>query len=210
LKLSNLLKAVTPISVIGMSAEGRAQNAENKNALPHTLLPAPEIGSIHYRAQDVKPGGLFVAISGHAADGHDFIDEALAKGASAVVTQKPVDKDSIIIVVKNSRKALAAISARFYGNPSEKLFMIGITGTNGKTTTSYLIESILSSAGFRVGVIGTINYRYSGKAFKNPVTTPESLDLQRILSEMLKDGPFSHRRLQPRCGCIYQSESGSS
>ncbi len=188
MKLSNLLKAVTPISVIGISAEGRAQNAENKNPLPHTLLPDPEICSIHYRAQDVKPGGLFVAISGHAADGHDFIDEALARGASAVVTQKPVYKDSIIIVVKNSRKALAAIAARFYRNPSEKLFMIGITGTNGKTTTSYLIESILSSAGFKIGVIGTINYRYSGKAFKNPVTTPESLDLQRILSEMLKDG----------------------
>ena len=146
----------------------------------------PEIGSIHYRAQDVKAGGLFVAIPGHTADGHDFIDKALARGASAIVTQKPVNQDSII--VENSRNALAAISARFFGNPSEKLFIIGITGTNGKTTTAFLIESILAKAGFSVGVIGTINYRYLGKTFKSPMTTPESLDLQKMLARMQEHG----------------------
>lgn len=147
-----------------------------------------EISSIHYRAQDVTGGGLFVAIPGFKADGHDFIHEAVKKGALAIVSQRPVKCDAVNIVVENSRKALAALSARFYGCPSEKLVIIGITGTNGKTTTSFLIESILEKAGFKVGVIGTINYRYAGKTFINPVTTPESSDLQRILSEMLLQG----------------------
>ena len=167
-KLSNLLKAV-----------------ETKRPV---LESDPEIGSIHYRAQDVKAGGLFVAIPGHTIDGHEFINQALVNGASAIVTQKPINKNSIIVEVKNSRKALAAISARFFGNPSEKLFIIGITGTNGKTTTTFLIESILAKAGFKVGVIGTINYRYLGKTFKNPMTTPESADLQGILARMQKCG----------------------
>jgi UDP-N-acetylmuramoyl-L-alanyl-D-glutamate--2,6-diaminopimelate ligase/murE/murF fusion protein len=148
----------------------------------------PEIHSIHYKAQEVNPGGLFVAIKGFNADGHDFINDALERGASVIVAQKAVDKPSIIIEVANSRKALAAISHAFYGKPSEKLFIVAITGTNGKTTTAFLIESMLSEAGFNVGVIGTINYRYSGKIFTNPVTTPESLDLQRILADMLEDG----------------------
>jgi len=148
----------------------------------------PDIRSIHCRAQDVSPGGIFVAIKGFNADGHVFIDEALSRGATAIVTQKPVQKQALIIEVEDTRKALSAISSTFYGSPSEKLFIIGITGTNGKTTTAFLIESILAEAGFRAGVIGTINYRYSGETFDNPITTPESLDLQRILSEMLGAG----------------------
>lgn len=147
-----------------------------------------EISSIHYRAQDVNEGGLFVAIPGFKADGHDFIHEAVKNGVSAIVSQRSVRSNAVNIVVENSRKALAALSARFYGFPSENLIIIGITGTNGKTTTSYLVESILEKAGFKAGVIGTINYRYAGKTFANPVTTPESLDLQRILSEMLSHG----------------------
>ena len=150
--------------------------------------PDPDIGSIHYRAQDVRPGGLFVAIPGHKSDGHAFVDEAIARGAAAIVVQKPIKKNSVIIEVGNTRKALGSIAAKYYGNPSEKLVLIGITGTNGKTTITYLIESILKAAGFKAGVIGTINYRFSGKTFPNPVTTPESLDLQRILSEMGKGG----------------------
>jgi UDP-N-acetylmuramyl-tripeptide synthetase len=90
--------------------------------------------------------------------------------------------------VSDTRQALANLSAAFYRNPSERLVIIGITGTNGKTTTAYLIEGILLQAGYAVGVIGTINYRYAGKSFENPITTPESLDLQRILAEMLSAG----------------------
>ncbi|MEA1947472.1 MAG: UDP-N-acetylmuramoyl-L-alanyl-D-glutamate--2,6-diaminopimelate ligase [Thermodesulfobacteriota bacterium] len=178
MKLSSLLKTVTPVSFYGTGPD----------AGQFSLSPDPEISSIHYRAQDVKPGGLFVAIKGFAADGHDFIDEALARGASAIVTQKPVIKKSIIIEVKNTRNALGAISDRFYSNPSKKLFLIGITGTNGKTTTAFFVENLLSEAGIKVGVIGTLNYRYSGKTFQNPMTTPESYDLQKILAEMLKSG----------------------
>ncbi|WDN88096.1 UDP-N-acetylmuramoyl-L-alanyl-D-glutamate--2,6-diaminopimelate ligase [Desulfosarcina sp. BuS5] len=147
-----------------------------------------EISSIHYRAQEVLTGGLFVAVKGLAADGHDFIDTALARGAKAIVTQKPVDADSIIIEVENTRRALARISSEFYHNPSGKLVIIGVTGTNGKTTTAYLIESILLKAGIRAGVIGTINYRYAGKVFNNPMTTPESADLQKIFAEMFEHG----------------------
>jgi UDP-N-acetylmuramoyl-L-alanyl-D-glutamate--2,6-diaminopimelate ligase/murE/murF fusion protein len=175
---------------------GAAETAGNKNKTKDSgsgtalsgLFYDPDIKSVHYRAQDVGRSGLFVAIKGHSADGHDFIDEAMARGASAVIVQKPVNKDYTAVRVENTRKALGKIAARFYGNPSMKLVLIGITGTNGKTTTSYLIESILASAGYKVGLIGTVNYRYSGKTFSNPVTTPESLDLQRILSEMSNDG----------------------
>ena len=151
----------------------------------------PEITSIHLKAQDVKPNGLFIAIKGEKADGNDFIDIAIKKGAAATITQKHVKKNTIVVQVENTRKALAEISARFYNNPSEKLVIIGITGTNGKTTTAYLIESILLQAGINVGVIGTINYRYADKTFHHAMTTPESIDLQRILDEMLKNN-ISH------------------
>lgn len=174
MKLSSLAKAIT--------IDGNYQQIKSDFYLD------PDIGSIHYRAQDVKPSGLFVAIAGRRADGYDFIDMAIGKGASAIVVQKPVVKNSIIIEVENTRKALGRIAAKYYGNPSEKLVIIGITGTNGKTTTAYLVESILHAAGFKTGVIGTINCRYSGKTFPSPVTTPESLDLQEILSKMVIDG----------------------
>jgi len=204
-KLSRILKAVK-INCIYRTGEKTAK----KEAFKQSPDGDPDISSVHYRAQDVQPGGLFVAIPGLLADGHDFIDQARMRGALVIVSQKPVRpdnsvaqntgqikakkiKDSLTIVeVNNSRKALAEISAAFFGNPSQKLNIIGITGTNGKTTTAYLIESMLFAAGkksgIKTGVIGTINYRYMGKIFENPVTTPESLDLQKILAEMLKEG----------------------
>jgi len=198
-KLSELLKTVTVKRAIVLITENSMQTQEIEKK--GQLRLDPEIASIHYKAQDVKPSGLFVAIPGLTTDGHHFIDEAFLKGASTIVCQKSaglprmnhrddyeVKKDSIIIEVENTRKALAAISSRFYGNPSESLFIIGITGTNGKTTTAFLIESILKKADLNVGVIGTINYHYSGKTYKNPMTTPESLDLQRILADMLNKG----------------------
>lgn len=175
MKLSELLLPIQPRRIIDQKSGSGSK-------------PDPEIRSIHYRAQDVRPGGLFVAIPGFVSDGHDFIDTAIDQGASAVVVEKPVEKNAVIIEVENTRKALAGLSSRFYGNPSEKLLVIGVTGTNGKTTISFLLESILAAAGYSVGVIGTINYRYGGKIFENPRTTPESTDLQRILSEMLEQG----------------------
>ncbi len=151
----------------------------------------PDISSIHYRSDQVKSGGLFVAIPGFKADGHDFIDQAIEKGAAAVVVQKPIKKDILTVRVKNTRNALSSISARFYNHPSEKLNIVGITGTNGKTTTACLIENMFTTAGLRAGLIGTIDYRYAGKIFDNPVTTPESADLQEILSHM-KDEAVTH------------------
>ncbi|NNF99526.1 MAG: UDP-N-acetylmuramoyl-L-alanyl-D-glutamate--2,6-diaminopimelate ligase [Desulfobacteraceae bacterium] len=150
-----------------------------------------DIGSVHYRAQDVQPGSVFVAIKGFAADGHDYIETAVQQGAAAIISEKKQVKAPVVVLVENSRKALASVSARFLGSPSDSLFMVGITGTNGKTTITYLMESILNEAGWHTGIIGTINYRYAGKAFNNPVTTPESLDLQKILGTM-RDNGVSH------------------
>ena len=178
MKLYKLLASINPSRVTGLETDSGG----------NVISDGPDITSIHYRSQDVKAGGLFVAIPGLAADGHDFIDAALQMGARAIVTQKTVKKPSISIEVDNARQALAALSAKYYGHPSAYLFLIGVTGTNGKTTTAYLIENILASAGYKVGVIGTVNYRYAGKTFANPVTTPESLDLQRILAQMRQEG----------------------
>jgi UDP-N-acetylmuramyl-tripeptide synthetase len=165
-RLSRLIAALEPISVNGLAGGD------------------PEIASLHYRSQEVAPGGLFVAIAGLSTDGHDYVADAVARGAAAVVTEKPVPGAAALVRVADSRRALAELSVRFYGNPSSEMVVIAVTGTNGKTTTSYLIESILAQAGHRPGVIGTINYRYGGESFANPVTTPESLDLQRILADM--------------------------
>lgn len=147
-----------------------------------------EITSLHYRAQDVISGGLFIALKGAKADGHDYINQALKNGAAAIISHRDFDTDFPFVKISDSRKALAALAARFYDYPSTRLKIIGITGTNGKTTTSYLIEKILEKAGYKVGVIGTVNYRYMGKKFDNPVTTPESLDLQKILADMQNSG----------------------
>ncbi len=148
----------------------------------------PEITSIHAIAQEVKPGGLFIAIKGFTKDGHDYIDKAFENKAVAVVAQEVTKKNLNIIQVKNTRKAMASIADRFFLKPTEKITLIGITGTNGKTTTTWLLESILNAAGYKVGVIGTINVRYNGEIFDAPVTTPESINLQRIFSDMANSG----------------------
>jgi UDP-N-acetylmuramyl-tripeptide synthetase len=204
-KLSKLLETIEPIT---LGAERKTQSAKRNEkerhgpcAMRYAELPDPDIGSIHYRAQEVQPGGMFVAIEGQTADGHDFMHQALKRGAVAMITQKEPPQPflnefrvaspksrPIIIRVSNTRIALADLAACFFDHPSQSMTMVGITGTNGKTTVAYLIESILLQAGFKVGVIGTINYRYGDKTFANPMTTPESLDLQRILSEMQRDG----------------------
>ena len=153
-------------------------------------LEAQIIDSIHYDSRTVTPGGLFVAIQGHRSNGNAYIEDAIEKGAVAVLTEQEWSGSPLISVarVENDRLALAAVSSVFYGEPSRELCVIGITGTNGKTTTAYLIESILIAAGFKVGVIGTINYRFGGQSFTNPVTTPESLDLMRVFRKMVDSG----------------------
>jgi len=148
-----------------------------------------EIEGVAYHSNQVKRGFLFVAIRGMEVDGHQFIAEAIQRGAEAVLLEEEREiSNRTMVVVPNSRQALARISSNFYGNPSSQVVLIGITGTNGKTTTTYVLESILKKAGYAVGVIGTINYRFDQKTSPASNTTPESLDLQRILWEMVKKG----------------------
>jgi UDP-N-acetylmuramoyl-L-alanyl-D-glutamate--2,6-diaminopimelate ligase len=170
MKLSLLLKAVSVVCFDGREDE--------------------VIQSIHYDSRTVTPGGLFVAIQGHRLNGHAYIEEAIEKGAVAIMTEHEWSGPSSVSVVQveNARLGLAALSSAFYGEPYREVRMIGITGTNGKTTTAYLIESILHVAGLEPGVIGTINYRFGGRSFPNPVTTPESLDLMRLLRQMADKG----------------------
>jgi murE/murF fusion protein len=157
---------------------------------PGGLVPGddPDIVSLHYHTGDVKPGGLFVAIPGLNADGHNFIGQAIEKKAAAIVSQIPYDSPVPVIVTGDTRVALARLAAMFYDYPAADLVLIGLTGTNGKTTVAYIIESILTKAGLAAGVIGTIEYRFAGRTFDNPMTTPESSDLQRIFSEMKSAG----------------------
>src|SRR4030043_806320 len=148
-----------------------------------------EIEGIAYHSKLVQKGFLFAAIRGMEVDGHRFIGEAIERGAEAVVSEEEQGvSNRTTVLVPNSRQALAKISSNFYGDPSSRIRLIGITGTNGKTTTTYLLESIFKKAGYTAGVIGTINYRFAQKTTLAPNTTPESLDLQRILWEMLREG----------------------
>ena len=171
------------------------QLIENINIKRLTGRTGVEISRINYDSRKIGPGDLFVAMKGYAQDGHDFIGDAVSKGAAAVLsdlapdmviqklTRKP-NRMPIFLQVSDSRKALSRLAVAFYQTPFHNMNLIGITGTNGKTTTSYLLESILLAAGRKPGVIGTINHRISNSVLKSSVTTPESLDLMKILREM--------------------------
>jgi UDP-N-acetylmuramoyl-L-alanyl-D-glutamate--2,6-diaminopimelate ligase len=151
--------------------------------------PEVEVKGLAYHSQRVEPGFLFAALNGLREDGKRFIPDALKRGAASILVDQPVPGlDIAQLVVSDVREALARLSAAFCGNPSLSLTLIGITGTNGKTTTSYLVESILKEAGHSVGVMGTVNYRYPGTIQPAPNTTPESLDLQKNLRAMREAG----------------------
>ncbi len=151
---------------------------------------APLVAGVAYHSQEVCPGGIFVALKGQQTDGHLYLPAALARGARIIVTEQELGPVPGVTVVRvpEARRALAHLSAAFYDHPSRELTLVGITGTNGKTTTAFLLEAILAAAGHRVGVMGTVNYRMSGLTWPAPVTTPESLDLQRFLREMRRLG----------------------
>lgn len=145
-----------------------------------------------YHSARVRPGFVFVALPGTKTDGHRFVPEALAAGAVAAVVRDGVQVDwpqgQPLVRVSDTRRALALMAAQFYGWPSRRLQLYGVTGTNGKTTTTYLIQSILASAGIRAGVIGTLGCQLGETRFSTDRTTPESLDLQSVLSEMAGHG----------------------
>lgn len=147
-----------------------------------------EVSGISCDSKLAKKGFCFVAIRGANVDGHKFILDAIKNGASVIVSEKEftVSNDVSNVIVSDTRLALAGISSQFFGNPSRSMRVTGITGTNGKTTTTYLIESILNHAGGKTGVIGTVNWRYAGHEMPAPNTTPISFDLQSLLHEMKK------------------------
>jgi UDP-N-acetylmuramoyl-L-alanyl-D-glutamate--2,6-diaminopimelate ligase len=169
-----------------------------------------DIRGVAYDSREVREGYLFVAIKGERHDGHDFIRDVIKRGATAIVHEKAIDTQSLVnsqqsnpplppfakggmgglcfIKVKNSRKALACIANNFYGRPSDRLSLIGITGTNGKTTTTYILKSILESWGKEVGLIGTIQYMIKDRAYPALHTTPESLEFQSLLKDMFLSG----------------------
>src|SRR6202045_4325776 len=151
----------------------------------------PGVSGVEYDSRRVKPGCVFVAMRGESSDGNRFIDQAIKAGAVGVVTDSAAEKarDKVAwAVVRHGRRALARLSANFYKKRAERLAVTGITGTNGKTTTAFLVESILAAAGRKSALIGTIEYHVAGKVLPAPHTTPEALDLNRILNESLAQG----------------------
>ncbi|SNX52793.1 UDP-N-acetylmuramoyl-L-alanyl-D-glutamate--2,6-diaminopimelate ligase [Thermoanaerobacterium sp. RBIITD] len=149
-----------------------------------------EIKGICYDSRNSKDGSMFVAIKGFKVDGTNFINDAIKLGANVIVLDQDitVSDDVTVVKVNDSRKALAKIAANYYGNPSKQLFLIGVTGTNGKTSVTYMIKSILESQNNKVGLIGTIHNMIGDKVFQSEHTTPESLDLQRYLRLMVDEG----------------------
>ena len=153
-------------------------------------LASAEIHGVAFDSRKVQPGYLFFAFSGAKADGREFAREAVAKGAVAVASESaaPTDLESNWIQVAHGRQALATVSGNFYQHPDRRLKITGVTGTNGKTTTTYLIDSILLAAGLTTALVGTIEYRLAGRRLPSINTTPESLELFQLFSELEQAG----------------------
>ncbi|WP_315066899.1 UDP-N-acetylmuramoyl-L-alanyl-D-glutamate--2,6-diaminopimelate ligase [uncultured Clostridium sp.] len=150
-----------------------------------------EINKINYDSRKVKNRDIFVCIKGYATDGHKYINKAIENGAKVVVIQDSIeikDKDIIVIKCADTRKALALMGANYYDNPSDKMKIIGITGTNGKTTTAFMIKEILEADNKKVGLIGTIANFIGKEKIHTERTTPESLELQELFSDMVNKG----------------------
>lgn len=146
-----------------------------------------EVNSITADSRLVEPGGLFVAVVGASSNGHDYLNQAVAAGAGAVVVNQDSrisDLGVPVVKVVDSTMLLGKLAAAFYGNPAERMTVIGITGTNGKTTCAYLLEEIVVESGGRPGVIGTVNFRFGGMCREASHTTPDPVQLQSLLAEM--------------------------
>ena len=149
-----------------------------------------EIKDICYDSRKVSEGSLFVCLVGASSDGHDYIDMAIEKGASAILIEKDIEIDSDVTVIKvsDTRRILSRLAINYYGNPASELTLIGITGTKGKTTTASMIKNILEDDGKSVGLIGTLGVSFGNKHYDTVNTTPESLEIQKYLREMVNDG----------------------
>jgi len=151
----------------------------------------PTVRGLEYDSRKVQPGDVFVAMRGESHDGNRFIDQAITAGAVAIVTDSDQEKPRPEVawaLAAHARRVLARLSANFYHRPAERLAITGITGTNGKSTTAFLVESMLTAAGRKSALIGTIEYHVAGQTLPAPHTTPEALELNRMLNQALGDG----------------------
>jgi UDP-N-acetylmuramoyl-L-alanyl-D-glutamate--2,6-diaminopimelate ligase len=156
-----------------------------------SLSGNPGVSGVEYDSRRIKPGDVFVAMKGESSDGNRFIDAAIAAGAVAIVTDSPGEKPRPGVAwaqVAHGRRALARISANFYKHPAERLAVTGITGTNGKSTTAFLVEAVFAASGRKSALVGTIEYHIAGRILPAPHTTPEALDLNRLLNQALGNG----------------------
>jgi UDP-N-acetylmuramoyl-L-alanyl-D-glutamate--2,6-diaminopimelate ligase len=150
-----------------------------------------DVTDLAYDARSVVPGALYFCVPGQRADGHDFAAEAVERGAAALVVERPLELHVPQLVVRSAREAMAVAADEFFERPTEQLVVAGVTGTNGKTTTVFLLYSIFAAAGMKPGLIGTIESRVGGKARPAVRTTPEAIDLQRTFRQMLDAGDRS-------------------
>ncbi len=152
-----------------------------------------DVTGLHYDSRQVIPGNAFFALRGVVSDGHSFIPSAIANGARVVFCEEMTGGSEPVttVLVKNSRQAMALAASEFYGNPTRKMKVVGVTGTNGKTTITYLLEAVLDRAGLSPAVVGTINYRYGRDLRQAPHTTPESNDLMKQVHDFREQGARS-------------------
>ncbi|HEX3238468.1 MAG TPA: UDP-N-acetylmuramoyl-L-alanyl-D-glutamate--2,6-diaminopimelate ligase [Gaiellaceae bacterium] len=169
--LERLVAALEPVEVLGR--------------------PSVEVRDLAYDARAVSPGALFFAVPGERADGHDFAPQAVERGAVALVVERGLDLPVPQVVVGDARAAMAPAADVFFGQPTQELEVVGVTGTSGKTTTSHLLFAILAAAGRRPGLLGTVEARVGGERRGVVRTTPEAIDLQRLFREMLDAGDRS-------------------
>jgi UDP-N-acetylmuramoyl-L-alanyl-D-glutamate--2,6-diaminopimelate ligase len=146
------------------------------------------ISGLSYRSQDAAPGSLFFCVPGATLDGHDFAAEAVSKGAVALAVERWLPVEATQVLVPSVREAMGLVSAAFYDRPAQGMTMVGVTGTNGKTTTTYVLESVFRAADLVPGVVGTMGVRIGGRPTPALRTTPEAPDLQRLLAEMRDEG----------------------
>jgi UDP-N-acetylmuramoyl-L-alanyl-D-glutamate--2,6-diaminopimelate ligase len=147
-----------------------------------------EIGGLAYDSRAVRGGELFFCVSGFEQDGHEFAPQAVAQGAAALVVERPLGLGVPEVLVASARAAMGPIAARFYGDPTAGLRVVGVTGTNGKTTTAYLVRALLEAAGVQCGLLGTVTSFVGGEERAVQRTTPEAIDVQRTFREMLDGG----------------------
>ena len=158
--------------------------------LESTAAPDTEINEVRYDSRAVRPGDLFVAIRGYATDGHQYIGKALEQGAAAIVCEE-APAGTPAVVVENARRALAEIAANRFGHPADSMTMLGVTGTNGKTTTTYLVKHMLEDTGRKVGLIGTNQNLIGDEVVETERTTPESYELHALFARM-RDAGCTH------------------